>query len=155
MTPPDSNTDQQGAAPAAATDFQRPDGAPLTAAERREQRQQAAKNRAAVAGLTALADRQRDARNWEGARKGYEEVLAVDPSLNHIWMQLGHARKESGDHAGAELAYREALKLKPSDADGHLQLGHLHKIRGQLAEKMLVFDQVNELINRIKHGARG
>jgi chromosomal replication initiator protein len=29
------------------------------------------------------------------------------------------------------------------------------KIRGQLAEKLLVFDQVNELINRIKHGARG
>jgi len=29
------------------------------------------------------------------------------------------------------------------------------KIRGQLAEKLLVFDQVNELISRIKHGARG
>jgi chromosomal replication initiator protein len=29
------------------------------------------------------------------------------------------------------------------------------KIRNQLAEKLLVFDQVNELINRIKHGARG
>ena len=28
------------------------------------------------------------------------------------------------------------------------------KIRNQLAEKLLVFDQVNELINRIKHGAR-
>jgi chromosomal replication initiator protein len=27
------------------------------------------------------------------------------------------------------------------------------KIRGQLPEKMLVFDQVNELINRIKHGS--
>jgi chromosomal replication initiator protein len=29
------------------------------------------------------------------------------------------------------------------------------KIRNQLAEKLLVFDQVNELISRIKHGARG
>jgi hypothetical protein len=28
------------------------------------------------------------------------------------------------------------------------------KIRNQLAEKLLVFDQVNELISRIKHGAR-
>jgi hypothetical protein len=27
------------------------------------------------------------------------------------------------------------------------------KIRGQLPEKLLVFDQVNELINRIKHGS--
>jgi glycosyltransferase involved in cell wall biosynthesis len=145
MTPPDSSTDQQGAAPSAAPDFRRPDGVPLTAAERREQRQQAAKNRAAIAGLTALADRQRDARNWEGARKGYEEVLAVDPSLNHIWMQLGHARKESGDHAAAELAYREALKLKPSDADGHLQLGHLYKIRGQLVQAMESYARATEI----------
>jgi chromosomal replication initiator protein len=29
------------------------------------------------------------------------------------------------------------------------------KIRNQLAEKLLVFDQVNDLITRIKHGARG
>ena len=29
------------------------------------------------------------------------------------------------------------------------------KIRGQMAEKRVVFEQVNELINRIKHGASG
>jgi chromosomal replication initiator protein len=29
------------------------------------------------------------------------------------------------------------------------------KIRGQIAERRMVFDQVNELINRIKHGASG
>jgi chromosomal replication initiator protein len=29
------------------------------------------------------------------------------------------------------------------------------KIRGQMAEKRVVFEQVNELISRIKHGASG
>jgi len=29
------------------------------------------------------------------------------------------------------------------------------KIRGQMAERRMIFDQVNELINRIKHGASG
>ena len=29
------------------------------------------------------------------------------------------------------------------------------KIRGQMAERRVVFEQVNELINRIKHGASG
>src|ERR1700744_3902659 len=90
---------------------------PQTTAERREARQAAAKSRQAVSGFIALADRHRDARDWDAARAGYEEVLAIDPNLQHIWIQLGHARKESGDLPAAELAYREALRLKPEDAD--------------------------------------
>jgi chromosomal replication initiator protein len=36
----------------------------------------------------------------------------------------------------------------------HTTVMHAYeKIRGQLPEKLLVFDQVNELINRIKHGS--
>ncbi|HTT99474.1 MAG TPA: glycosyltransferase [Rhizomicrobium sp.] len=85
-----------------------------------------------VSGYIQIADRCRDARNWEGARTNYEEALALNPSLQPIWIQLGHARKESGDHAAAEEAYREALKLKPGDADVYLQLGHLYKIRNQM-----------------------
>src|ERR1700759_1941433 len=83
-------------------------------------------------GYIQIADRCRDARNWEGARSNYEEALAVDPLLQPIWIQLGHARKEGGDYEAAEEAYREALNLEPSDADVYLQLGHLYKIRNQM-----------------------
>lgn len=89
------------------------------------------KSKAAIKAFITTADGHRDARNWDGARSGYEEALALDPTLQPIWIQLGHARKEAGDHSGAEMAYREALKLNPNDADAHLQLGHLFKIRGQ------------------------
>src|ERR1700760_1152841 len=91
-----------------------------------------AKVKNTVNGYIQIADRCRDARNWEGARSNYEEALALNPSLQPIWIQLGHARKESGDHAAAEEAYREALNLKPTDADVYLQLGHLYKIRNQM-----------------------
>jgi glycosyltransferase involved in cell wall biosynthesis len=99
------------------------------------------KDRAAIKTQIALADRARDSFQWEEARLGYEEALKLDPGMAHIWVQLGHSRKEGGDHEGAEAAYREAARLRPSDADVHLQLGHLFKIRGQ-------FDQAMEFYQR-------
>lgn len=98
-----------------------------------------------VASFIALADSCRDARDWAGARSGYEEALALDPSLQQIWIQLGHARKEAGDYASAEIAYREALKLNPADADGHLQLGHLFKITGQPDSALKLYSRALEL----------
>jgi glycosyltransferase involved in cell wall biosynthesis len=137
MTSADGTTGNEDAG----EDFERPQ----SAAERREARQAAAKSRQAVSGFIALADRHRDARDWEAARAGYEEVLAIDPNLQHIWIQLGHARKESGDLPAAELAYREALRLKPNDADGHLQLGHLFKVRGQPSMAIEFYSRAAEL----------
>src|ERR1700743_2812358 len=116
-----SSEDSVPAAPSTSSP-DRPDANPAAPAK--------AKN--TVSGYITIADRCRDARNWDGARTNYEEALQLNPSLQHIWIQLGHARKEGGDHAGAEAAYREALKLKPEDADCWLQLGHLYKIRNQM-----------------------
>jgi glycosyltransferase involved in cell wall biosynthesis len=104
-----------------------------------------AKTKNTVNGYISIADRCRDARNWDGARSNYEEALALNPSLQPIWIQLGHARKESGDLAAAEEAYREALKLKPGDADVYLQLGHLYKIRNQMGMALESYMKAQEL----------
>jgi glycosyltransferase involved in cell wall biosynthesis len=98
-----------------------------------------------VSGYISIADRCRDARNWESARTNYEEALALNPNLQPIWIQLGHARKESGDLVAAEEAYRQALQLKPSDADTYLQLGHLYKIRNQMGQALEAYMQAQEL----------
>src|SRR5438874_569543 len=118
MASPDDSSD----APAAAQTPELTDIKPIAPAKMKN----------TVNGYIQIADRCRDARNWEGARTNYEEALALNPSLQAIWIQLGHARKESGDHTAAEEAYREALNLKPGDADVYLQLGHLYKIRNQM-----------------------
>jgi glycosyltransferase involved in cell wall biosynthesis len=99
------------------------------------------RDRTAIKTQIALADKARDSFQWEQARLGYEEALKLDPGLNHIWVQLGHARKEAGDHEGAEAAYREAIRLKPSDADVQLQLGHLFKIRGLFEQAMEAYQR--------------
>src|SRR6185437_13742982 len=75
----------------------------------------------------------------------YEQALSLNPSMQAIWIQLGHSRKESGDHAAAEEAYREATRLDPADPAAQLQLGHLFKIRNMIAPALEAFGRALEL----------
>ena len=81
--------------------------------------------------VLARADRARAARHWRRAAGLYRKILTQRPDSAAIWVQYGHALKESGDVAGAERAYREALWLEPANADTHLQLGHALKLLGR------------------------
>src|SRR6516164_750772 len=85
----------------------------------------------------ALADRARDARQWERAAQLYRRALDRDPHNSPIGVQYGHALKESGELrdpdklAQAEIAYRRALSLDPGVADPYVQLGHVLKLQGK------------------------
>jgi glycosyltransferase involved in cell wall biosynthesis len=136
MTPADSSTGPQDGGSESVPEA--PQAQPADA-------QDAKKLRNTINGFLAIADRHRDARNWEGARSNYEQALALSPLLQPIWIQLGHARKESGDHAAAEEAYREASRLDPADPEAHLQLGHLFKIRNMMAPSLESFGRALEL----------
>ena len=90
-------------------------------------------------------DKCRDMRDWQGARTAYRDALLLDPGMQPIWVQLGHAAKESGDHLGADEAYRKAIELQPDDSDVHLQLGHLLKLRGMIAQAMQSYTEALNL----------
>ena len=77
--------------------------------------------------LLAAADLARDNRKWAEAARFYRQYLALSTENAPIWVQLGHALKESGDLGEAEAAYKKSLTLAPDTADTHLQLGHLYK----------------------------
>jgi lipopolysaccharide biosynthesis protein/GT2 family glycosyltransferase len=85
-----------------------------------------------------LADRARDARQWELAARLYREALDRDPGNPPIWVQYGHALKESAELRDAdklmqaEAAYRRAISLDPGAADTYLQLGHILKLQGKI-----------------------
>lgn len=87
----------------------------------------------AVHRLLTTANAARAREDWRSAAKHYSSALEQDPGLAHIWIQLGHALKESGDLAGAETAYRQAERLQPASAEPLLHLGHLSKLRGDTA----------------------
>jgi len=78
------------------------------------------------------ADASRDRKHWAAAATGYRQALDLDPGLSGIWVQYGHALKESGHPPQAEAAYRRALSIEPGNADTHLQLGHVRKIQGDI-----------------------
>jgi tetratricopeptide (TPR) repeat protein len=80
------------------------------------------------------AERAQEARKWELAARHYREALDAMPNAPEMWVQYGHALKESGKVAGAEAAYRRAINLDPDSADAHLQLGHALKIQGRIDE---------------------
>ena len=72
----------------------------------------------------------RDRRDWNTAASEYQRHLRIRPNNFSIWVQLGHALKESGQPAQALAAYGEALRIDPRNADLLLNLGHLYKIMG-------------------------
>jgi glycosyltransferase involved in cell wall biosynthesis len=89
--------------------------------------------RKVVDGFIANGDSARDAKDWDNAARHYRDALDADDRLGHIWVQYGHALKESGRYDKAETAYLTSLEIEDR-ADTHLQLGHLHKITGRRRE---------------------
>jgi hypothetical protein len=90
--------------------------------------------------IIARADHARDAGQWELAAQLYREALDQNPRNPPIWVQYGHAVKESGGLRApdklsqAEAAYRKALSLDQDAADTHLHLGHVLKLQGRTHE---------------------
>jgi len=80
----------------------------------------------------ARANSARDRGNWRQARTHYSRALALSPARFEIWVQLGHAEKESGALDSASAAYSRAVAIAPNVADTHLQIGHLRKLQGDL-----------------------
>jgi tetratricopeptide (TPR) repeat protein len=87
-----------------------------------------------------LANRARDAGEWGLAVRLYRKALDRNSRNPPIWVQYGHALKESGERcdpdklAQAETAYRTALLLNPGIADTYLQLGHVLKLQSKTEE---------------------
>ncbi|HTV33790.1 MAG TPA: tetratricopeptide repeat protein, partial [Methylocella sp.] len=103
--------------------------------------------------LVRKGDIGRDMRNWQVACEAYAQALQRDPSLADIWVQYGHALKESGDLAGAEVAYRRAIASKPNVLEPHFHLASLLNRLNRFREAKQVMDQA-AVIHRAKQGSR-
>jgi tetratricopeptide (TPR) repeat protein len=92
-------------------------------------------------GPRLLADRARDAQQWELAARYYLDELACDPTAAAIWVQLGHALKEVGRAADAETAYRKAASFDRASLDTLLSLAHVLTIRRKETEASALYAQ--------------
>ena len=101
--------------------------------------------------LVVQADLARDSRNWPLAAELYRKALERQPKNPPIWIQYGHALKESGHLGEAEDAYRRSLADAPDVADSHLQLGHVLKLQGRSAEAENAYLRAFELDPMLPH----
>ena len=95
--------------------------------------------------LQGRGDTERDRANWPAAAYFYASVLKRRPDDAPIWMQYGHALKESGLFAEAQKSYERVIELSPTDAEARLQLAILLKIRGDFAGATAMFTQAQGL----------
>lgn len=85
----------------------------------------------------ALGNLARDDGAWLAAVKHYRAATLLSAEKKAtVWIQLGHALKETSDLVGAELAYRNAITLDAQSADAHLHLGHSLKLQARKYEAM-------------------
>jgi tetratricopeptide (TPR) repeat protein len=96
-------------------------------------------------GLRDKGDAARDARRWPVAVDFYAQYLARVPEDAGIWVQLGHAHKESGDLAAAKRAYLRALSIETDNPDTHVQLGHVEKLQGNVNQAVARYRQALDL----------
>jgi len=83
--------------------------------------------------LIAMGDRFRGRRDWLKSAHHYQQALRLDPDMRPIWVQLGHALKESGSLDEALHAYRQASRLPGADGDAPFHLGLLAKRMGHFS----------------------
>jgi tetratricopeptide (TPR) repeat protein len=65
---------------------------------------------------------------WTVAVERWAAAARAAPEAPDVWVQYGHALKESGEREAALGAYLRALRLDPDRADTHLQIGHALKL---------------------------
>ncbi len=99
----------------------------------------------AVRNFRDEADKARDERRWRDAAQLYRAYLAEHPNDFAIWVQCGHADKESGEFDLAEQCYITARRISVADADLHLQIGHLYKLMGRFADAAKSYQRCVEL----------
>ncbi|QGP77597.1 glycosyltransferase family 4 protein [Sphingobium sp. CAP-1] len=85
---------------------------------------------AAVHGLIARGNAARTSGDWEGAALHYDSALAQAPHLTHIWIQLGHMRKQLEQYDQAIAAYAQAEAMDPQ-GEGAVEQGHVAKLQKQ------------------------
>jgi len=84
--------------------------------------------------LITQADNAQRQKQWEVSARLYRKALSRRPNNPPIWVQLGHALKESGRFGEAEKAYRTAVSQDPRTTETYLHLGFVLERQDKRAE---------------------
>jgi regulator of sirC expression with transglutaminase-like and TPR domain len=71
--------------------------------------------------------------SFEQAAATYRRIVALEPKLPSVRLELGQAAEQAGDTAAAIAAYRAFLRLVPNDPNAPLVRRHVTQLVKQLA----------------------
>jgi tetratricopeptide (TPR) repeat protein len=92
-----------------------------------------------------LADRAREAGEWTVAAHYYRRALDRNPNRPEIWVQYGHALRESDRLSAAEQAYRRAIAGAPTLAEPYRFLGDVLRALRKRDEAVFAYLQARSL----------
>lgn len=95
--------------------------------------------------IAASASRAAANRNWAYAARTYSRAIALKPEAPWIWVQYGHALKESGSLEEAAHAYQMALSRNETDEETYYHLAELLRKLGRDKDVDYVLRRVIEL----------
>lgn len=84
----------------------------------------------------SLGNAARSAREWAAAATAYRDAVTIEPGLAHVWIQLGHMLKETGDLNGASEAYATADALSATDVEAAVRRGEIAQRLGRGREAL-------------------
>lgn len=88
--------------------------------------------------VRSAGDEAQRCRDWLRSIAAYQKYLELRPTDGPIWVQLGHALKETKRFDEAEAAYRRALQLEPSYQDALRHLVAMLRSTGRNDEASLL-----------------
>jgi len=83
--------------------------------------------------------------NYDAAISAYQSASILNPTDIDIYLSLGSAYYDKGDHANAMNTYRLALELDPNNARIHCNLGFLLWGRGEIEESVREYEKAINL----------
>lgn len=93
------------------------------------------------------AEHLRDGENLE-ARQWLEDAVKIYPESPGPWINLGVARRRSGDDIGAEAAYRQALEIDAGETAAYQNLATLLRMQGKEEEALDLMALTDRSSNR-------
>ncbi|MFH0703091.1 MAG: tetratricopeptide repeat protein [bacterium] len=83
--------------------------------------------------------------NLDAAISAYQSAFLLNPSDIEIYINLGSAFYDKGDHNNALIAYHAALKIDPNNPRIHCNLGYLLWNKGLIDESIKEYEQAIKL----------
>ena len=89
-------------------------------------------NTVAIDNIRQQAKERYKARDWQGAKKLYAEVVTLEPTDAHSWYLLGFIEDKIGNYKSAIINFDQAISLRPNKATYYTYRCHSKMLLGEV-----------------------